>query len=474
MALARSVDGHLARQSVAMEVVRHPRTKTLQQAVRVAGVDPRHVARAVLVEGGGRTLMAVLPLSYVLDFAALEILLAAPPQLLPAERAAPWFPDCEPGCVPPLPAAYGLEAVFDRALFALDHVVLEAGSRSALVRLDAVNFARLAGDATRASIAWPDDRLRLRRGAEGQDDDGVPVERLTPGSGLRTRIEAVYQLPLMPGHAHALLKLRTEADAGAADLAAVVEQDPSLAAQVLRYARSPLFGYRGRVDSVADAIARVLGYDLVLDLALGLAALKPFSIPADGPLGLDAFWQHATLSASLSQRLVRLLPAHQRPAPGTAYVCGLLHNFGYLLLGQLFQPEFYLLNRMTAANPDAAVTDLEKQLLCRGQAREVLCAGHAEVGAWVLESWGMPEPMIVAARSHHDAECSDEHGVYADLVQLADRLLKLHGIGDGAPGALPEGLLERYALEPAPLHDEIDDLLAASARADPLRGPGGG
>src|SRR5690606_23270226 len=125
-----------------------------------------------------------------------------------------------------------------------------------------------------------------------------------------------------------------------------------------RYARSPLFGYRGRVDSVADAVARVLGYDLVLDLALGLAALKPFSIPADGPLGLDAFWQQATLSAALARRLVRLLPAARRPAAGTLYLCGLLHNFGYLVLGQLFQPEYYLLNRMVAANPEAPVTEL--------------------------------------------------------------------------------------------------------------------
>lgn len=470
MGLAVTVHGHFARHAVAAHVLPHAPTDTLQQAAAAAGVEPGCVARALLVEAAGRTWMAILPLSHVLDFAALEQVLGAAPRLLPVGQAAAWFPDCEPGCVPPLPQAYGLDAVADAALFDLDAVVLEAGSRSALVRVDAADFARLTGEATRARIGWPDHRLRRGAPGEAAGLTDASLERLTPPPSVRDRIESVYELPLMPDHTRAILALRNRPDADAEDLAQLVEQDPSLAAQVMRYARSPFFGYRGRVDTLQEAVSRVLGYDLVLNLALGLAALKPFRIPPDGPLGLNAFWQHAALSAALAQRLVRLLPAADRPNPATAYLCGLLHNFGYLVLGQLFQAEFYLLNRMVAANPTVPVTELEKRLVCRGHAREALCAGHAEVGAWLLESWGMPPPVVLAARVHHDPHHDGEHAVCAHLVLLADRLLKCHGVGDGDDTDLPAPLLARYRLNPELLHAEADGLAAACAGMDPLLG----
>lgn len=464
MALAATVNGHLTLAGVGAEVIAHPPTETLQQAAQAAGIDPRHTARALLVEAGGRTAMVVLPLSHVLDFAALEAHLGAPPRLLPAARAGAWFPDCDPGCIPPLPQAYDLEAVYDASLFALDWVVLEAGNRSTLVRVDAAGFAHLAGRAPRVAIACPN--AGLGQGAPGGGAP-APLERLTPNRSLRSRIETIYELPPMPQHAQALLALRNRPNAGAEELAALVEHDPSLAAQVLRYARSPLFGYRGRVDSLQDAVARVLGYDMVLNLALGLAALKPFRIPPDGPLGLQAFWRHASLSAALAQRLVRQLPAARRPKAGTAYLCGLLHNFGYLLLGQLFPPEFYLLNRMLAADPQGAVTELEKRVLCRGQAREALCAGHAEVGAWLMERWDMPAAVVTAVRDHHHPEAAGEHAVCAHLVLLADRLLKAQGLGDGDGAELPPELLERYGLQPEALQDAAAQLLEACEADDP-------
>lgn len=111
----------------------------------------------------------------------------------------------------------------------------------------------------------------------------------TPLLDIKSRIEALEQLPAMPGVARQIIQLRATPNAGVDALSKIVENDPSLAAQVLRYARSPLYAYRGKIDSVHTAIARVLGYDMVLNLALGIATAKPFKVPRKGPLGLDAF-----------------------------------------------------------------------------------------------------------------------------------------------------------------------------------------
>jgi HD-like signal output (HDOD) protein len=271
-----------------------------------------------------------------------------------------------------------------------------------------------------------------------QSDQQRAVER---------RIEQVYELPSMPDLGRRFLKLREDSSAGAPQLARVIQLDPSLAAQVIRYASSSCHGYPGRVSSVQDAIGRVLGYDIVLNLALGLAAGRSFRIPDEGPLGLSRFWEHAVLSAVLVHRLGASLPREVRPDPGFSYLCGLLHDFGILLLGHLFPPEFQLLNRFAAANPQRTLPELECQLLGMGGAKELLAMGHARIGAWLMQAWKMPESVAVALLEHHNADYRGEHEVIVHLVQLSD-FLQRYQIKLPEPEALPESNLGVLALAP--------------------------
>lgn len=450
MTVAARVDRFLTHHAVGYDIICHSQTRSLRQAAEAAHVPPRQFARALVLEVERRRYMAVLPLDHLLDFKMLEQLLGACPRLIPVEELGEVFEDCEHGCIPPLAQPYGFDALCDESLFAHQRIVFEGGVHNSLLRVDAAGFQRLMRGATRAEISRPDECLSEAGSPVGIARPPVAaavMDELTPARNVCARIDEIYELPLMPGHARELLLLRNRPEAHVDELARVVERDPSLAAQVMKYARSPLFGYAGRLDSIEDAIARVLGFDMVLNLALGLAALKPFRIAPDGPLGLKAFWRHAALSAGLTQQLAKSLPLQERPVPGLLYLAGLLHNFGYLVLGQLFQPEFYLLNRMVAANPETPVTVLEQRVLCRGQAREVMCAGHAEVGAWLMERWQLPAPVVAAVRHHHNVAFDGEHARYVHLVLLADRLLKSYGLGDGDSAELPLDVLQRVGLE---------------------------
>lgn len=455
MTVAARVDRFLTRQAIGYDIICHSRTRSLRQAAEAANVSCRQFARAIILSVQQRRYMAVLPLDHLLDFQALEKLLGARPELVPARELAPVFDDCEPGCIPPLAAAYGFEGICDEVLFSQQRVVFEGGMHNSLLRVDGAGFAGLMHQVQRAVISRPEESLRESRPPVGLAAPALStstMDELTPASDVCARIEEIYELPLMPGHAQQLLALRNRPEAHVEELARVVEQDPSLAAQVMKYARSPLFAYGGKLESIEEAVARVLGFDTVLNLALGLAALKPFRIAPDGPLGLKAFWRHASLSAGLAQKLSKELALAQRPAPGLVYLGGLLHNFGYLLLGQLFQPEFYLLNRMVAANPDTPVTELEQRVLCRGQAREMMCAGHAQVGAWLMERWNLPPPVVTAVRHHHDPDYAQEHAVYAQLLLLSDRMLKRYGIGDGDCAELPPQALDLVGMDEEEVH----------------------
>jgi len=263
---------------------------------------------------------------------------------------------------------------------------------------------------------------------------------------VKRRIQEVYELPAIPDMASRILHLASDPDVNVKSVVEVVELDPSLAAQIVRYARSPFFGYRGKIDSVQDAIARVLGFDMAMNIALGIASGKSFTIPADGPLGLKEFWRHSVYTAALTQALGNAMPRKLRPRPGMAYLSGLLHNIGFLLLGHLFKPEFLWLNKLVAANPDTPIADLEAQILGMGHARQMLGMGHAQIGTWLMQAWNMPEEVIAAVGEHHREDYDGDHAVFAHLVLIAGRLLKRHGIGDADSTKLPAEILESLYL----------------------------
>ncbi len=251
----------------------------------------------------------------------------------------------------------------------------------------------------------------------------------------------------MPELGRKILALQSDPNAGARELANIVQLDPSLAAQVIRYASSSYYGYTGRITNIQEAISRVLGYDMVMNLAIGLAAGRSFCIPENGPLGLKNFWEHAIISAVLMQRLGAVMPEGMRPSQAQCYLCGLLHDFGILLLGHLFPPEFHLLNKLAQANPKQSVAELESRLLGMGEAREMIAMGHARIGAWLMEAWHMPDPLRIALLEHHNTEYRGEYELLVHLVQLSDFLLQ-HGDNMYDAREFPECSLQLLQLLP--------------------------
>ena len=254
---------------------------------------------------------------------------------------------------------------------------------------------------------------------------------------LKARIERLEKLPPMPEMAVKILHLSVDANAHVKELVEVIELDPSLASQIMRYASSPFFAYQGKIDSVHTAITRVLGYNTVMNLALGATAARPFKIPRNVPLGLDAYWRHAVYSAALVQALSSAVPDELRPPAGLAYLAGLLHNIGHLLLGHMFKQEFLILNKFVTHNPDKSIIFVERQ---------VIGTDHTSVGAWLMDSWRLPEEISVAVREHHNEQYHGAHSVYPQLVMLSDRLLRAHGIGDSPSTELPPTLLESLGI----------------------------
>ena len=406
-----------------------------RDAAVAAGIAPGALMKAVVVHDGVGLVMATMPANHELDIEEFGGLINRPLELATDAQLQKCFHDCTPRFLPPLGIAYGMGTVVHKNFAELDTVYFLAGDRRTVVRVDKKNFQRMYKKYSAAIFASGYSRPAVAKTVAAQQEPVAAKGQAasSPMLDIKSRIRKLGRLPAMPEMGQRILVLRSRGEPDIKSLAEVVELDPSLAAQVMRYARSPFFGYRGTVDSVRVAMARVLGYDMVMNLALGLATAKPFKTPRTGPLGLDAFWYHAIYSAALVQALSGLLPPTIRPPSGLAYLAGLSHNFGHLLVGHMFKEEFMVLNRVVENHPDKDVLKLEQA---------TLGIDHAEIGAMLMDYWKLPEEVVIAIKEHHNENYNGPHAVYPHLVLIADRMLKRHGLGDASSTELPRGLLE--------------------------------
>lgn len=450
-----SIQRYLDREGAVYQVLRHPPTDTLEDAALESAIPEIQLIRGVLLGDSAGLVLAIIPHQHMLDFEALAKLFERQLVPVPPERLTRVFRDCDPQCCPPLAGAYGLETIVDSQIFTGRDLYLEPGSHSELLSMSGEEFRRLCHSAPVSHFSCPIAEL-----ASIDTDTSLrsSFRKYTP-SQIKRRVEAFHELPALPGTAIGILDLAADPRAGARELAAIIEQDAPLAARVMRYANSPLYGYPGKIKDLKSAIARVLGFDFVFNLALGITVGKSLRIPTHGPLGLDAFWQHSVYCAALVEKLARAIPGALEVRRGTAYLAGLLHNIGILLLGHAFQSEFFVLNRYLASSPDTSLHRIEKH---------ALGVSHDQIGGWLLESWGLPGELVTACRYHHEENYWGSHAVYSQLVLLADRLLARHGLGYGEPTRLPEFALEMLTLDESLAIELLEEVMADHQDLDDL------
>lgn len=388
-----------------------------------------HVARAVALADERGIVVAVLPADRLLDVDALRHKLGRALYPLTAARTQTLFQDCEQPAWPPFAAAYGQQAVIDISLYSRLVIHVAAGRRDMLLGLSVQEFQRLMGDAVLGRFSAPL--------PAGRAQTGTPAETTPFAQQAAAAISSCRNLPVLPDSALAIFKLAADPHAGVRDLARIIELDGALSANILRYANSPFYGHPGKIADVHTAIGRVLGFDKVLGLAIGMSIGRSFRIPTEGALGLNAYRRNAVYCAALAQKLARKLPSGRDVHAGTAYAAGLLHNVGQLFVGHVFPHEHAQLECALLANSHATVPEVERQLLG---------FGHEEIAADLLRAWRLPDSIVAAARHHHDTAYQGEHAVYARLVCVANRALAGYGLGINEPEHLPADLLHSLGL----------------------------
>lgn len=340
--------------------------------------------------------------------------------------------------LPAIPSLYDLPIAVESSLLESEKIYLDSGHDGFYVELSNEEFRKALSQADIGKFCVPLTSLKASIEADDRAELESAVQQFTT-LRIKQRLDQTLEMPPLPETAERIIQLRLDPEAGVGELAEIVEKDPSLAAQVVSWASSPYYAAPGTIRSVHDAVVRVLGFDLVINLALGLALGKSLEVPKDGVYGVNPYWQESVYTAAMAEALVKAISADSRPSLGLAYLSGLLHNYGYLVLAHVFPPHYELANRYIEANPHVNHSHLERHLI--GICRE-------QIGALLMDSWGMPEEVVKAVRWSHTLEFDGEHSEYAKILYVATNLLKAKGMYQGDPEPIPPQLFASLNLDP--------------------------
>jgi putative nucleotidyltransferase with HDIG domain len=212
----------------------------------------------------------------------------------------------------------------------------------------------------------------------------------------------VSEMTTLPVAAQRILQLVADSNSSASDLLAAVEGDPVLAAKVLRRVNSAFYGLRSKVADLRSAI-NLLGYREIRNLALTVYLTRMFK---DGntykKFTREGLWEHSVAVANASRIVAR---TYGGATPDEAYLAGLLHDIGLILLDQYLPRHLF------------QVVDLVEQgkSTCAAE-RELLPFDHTLLGAYVATQWNFPTQVTLAIRFHHEPLAAE--GPHCDMAAV--------------------------------------------------------
>ena len=230
---------------------------------------------------------------------------------------------------------------------------------------------------------------------------------------IRRIAEGIHELPTLPTVVAKIIELVDNPRTNATLLARLISTDPALTARMLKLANSAYYGFPRRIGTINLAIV-VLGFNTVRDLALSASLVDRFDMNENrDDSGLASFWSHSVKTAVAARMLQRL--THSRVV-GEAFVAGLLHDIGRLVMARYLKVEHDRVQEELQAT-GRPIWEIE---------REEVGMSHSEVGGLLCRRWNLPENICEAITWHHHPTERDEHDTLTSLIHMAEYLALRH------------------------------------------------
>jgi putative nucleotidyltransferase with HDIG domain len=211
---------------------------------------------------------------------------------------------------------------------------------------------------------------------------------------LRKLVLSIHSLPSLPSLYIEIMEQLQGPDPSADKVGEIISRDMGMTAKVLQLVNSAFFGLSNHVSNPSQA-AILLGLETIRDLVLTIQVFSQFDQDKLRRIGLSNLWDHCLSVGLMSKKIARTISSDPKLIE-SAFLAGMLHDLGKLILAENFAMKYYnVIGIATRKKVEIAAAE-----------REVFGVSHAQVGAYLLGNWGLPDMVIEAASYHHNPGAS--------------------------------------------------------------------
>lgn len=208
------------------------------------------------------------------------------------------------------------------------------------------------------------------------------MPEMPTASALASQVKSI---PTLPAVLTVLSRRMEDPNTSSEDLAQVIVQDQAIASKVLKLVNSPFYGFSGRIQSISQGIV-ILGFNAVKNLVLSTSVIDAFRGAMSGELfRMDMLWVH---SASVASTAKLLAERNRICDPEDAFVAGLLHDIGKVLLWTS-EPRLFEGCLQLVATKRVPLAEIEGR---------TLGFQDQELAAVLAEKWKFPESLAAGIR----------------------------------------------------------------------------
>ena len=188
-----------------------------------------------------------------------------------------------------------------------------------------------------------------------------------------------------------------------------VQNDAAISSRILRMVNSAYYGLPNHVSSISQAVA-LLGRQRLKQILIGSVLSSVFYRRPGVDFPAQEFWQHSIKTAIIARRLAEDVEAISEPE--SLFTAGILHKIGQLIL---LDKAYDAMQEAQQMAEDQRISILDAETATTG-------VNHAEVGAALINHWGLPEILSESVAEHHSTEHHGAHPEAAQVLYLANKL----------------------------------------------------
>ncbi len=229
-------------------------------------------------------------------------------------------------------------------------------------------------------------------------------------------VGTIGDLPASPAIVAQLMNLTSDINTNIERVCQAISVDQSMTARILKISNSTFYGRSKEVGSLKEAVI-LLGFKTLRSMVLA-ASTRSLYDGSDTRIS-EALWEHS-LATALAGRIIARSVKH--PYVEEAFICGLMHDIGKLVLIQKIPAQYGRLIEIVERD-QAVFIELEDQMLG---------FNHTDVGILLLHKWSFPQLLSETVFEHHlpkPSENENDSTPLSYVVNLANQMAKGVDVG---------------------------------------------